>query len=115
MGVSGYQDGQGASVLFYTPWRFAINNAGTFALIVSLLPSDCTTLHLNPMFYVGKVDTYNRVLRRLNISSGVVSTLAGTPQSVGYSDGYGTAAALGRPESVCLDAAGAVALVVSNI
>ena len=61
-----------------------------------------------------QVDTANHLLRRVNVSSGAVTTLAGSPtQSSGHADGVGTAASFYYPYFVALDSAGAVAIVVS--
>ena len=59
-------------------------------------------------------DYYNCLIRRIVISSGLVSTLAGTSGASGSADGLGTAASFNTPLGVAMDAAGTVALIVSG-
>ncbi len=53
-------------------------------------------------------DTYNSVIRKVTVASGVITTVAGTPANFGYSGDGGPAvqALLNRPFSVALDSAG---------
>ena len=60
-----------------------------------------------------QADTYNHVIRCIVISSGAVTTLAGTSGISGYVNGLGTTASFNSPRSVAIDAAGTIALVVS--
>jgi DNA-binding beta-propeller fold protein YncE len=55
-------------------------------------------------------DSYNNMIRRIEISSGTVTTLAGNT-SAGLVDGAGTLATFNRPSSVAIDPSGAFALV----
>lgn len=57
----------------------------------------------------------NCLLRRVNLSSGLVVTLAGNVcnASKRYADGVGTAASFYVPKGVAMDSAGSVAAVVS--
>lgn len=48
-------------------------------------------------------DRFNRVIRRIS-STGVVTTIAGSPPSLGFADGTGTAARFGEPVGVAVDA-----------
>lgn len=59
----------------------------------------------------GQADFTNDLIRRVVVSSGAVTTLAGGPTS-GGTDGTGTAATFFYPGGACMDAAGTVALVV---
>lgn len=65
-----------------------------------------------------QADSYNHLLRRVNASSGLVTTLAGNTSGVvgsnnkGHADGSGTAASFYYPEGVAVDGAGSVAVVV---
>lgn len=57
-----------------------------------------------------KADRFNHVIRRLNISSGQVTTLTGTPEVSGYMDGI--FARFSQPFSVDIDTAGTFTIVV---
>lgn len=59
-----------------------------------------------------QADTNNNLLRRVNLTSGLVTTLAGS--SPGYADGVGAAANFNNPWSVAVDSAGTFAVVVSS-
>ena len=84
-GVFGSADGSGVAASFYAPKGLAIDASGTL--------------------YVG--DTYNHVIRKIT-AAGVVSTLAGTPGSIGSSDGSGAAARFNYPLGVAVDSGGNV-------
>ena len=76
-----------------------------FSLLPPLLPPAPAPL---------QADTYNHLIRRIDLSSGLVSTLAGTSGSVGSANGLGTVARFDQPVGVAMDNAGTVALVVSG-
>lgn len=59
-------------------------------------------------------DQKNCVVRVMNVSTGLVTTIAGSPQSCGYRDGVGPNAAFSFPWSVAVDPAGTIAAVVDN-
>lgn len=60
-----------------------------------------------------QADYYNNALRSVNLASGLVRTVAGSPSSAwGYADGVGTAALLNSPSDVAVDGAGTFAIVV---
>ena len=61
-----------------------------------------------------QADRDNHLVRRIDLSLGLVSTLAGTSGVSGSANGAGTAALFFRPSGVAMDAAGTVALVVSG-
>jgi sugar lactone lactonase YvrE len=85
---AGATDGTGTDARFYGPIGVAADGAG----------------HL----YVA--DTSNDLIRKIDIATGVVSTLAGTPppygQSPGWDDGIGAAARFRFPDGVVCDGAG---------
>ena len=81
--TSGNLDGIGTAAQFSTPARLCIDPAG-----------------LN--LYVP--DEYNHRIRKIVISTGAVSTFAGS--TIGFADGIGTAAQFNRPQSICIDPAG---------
>lgn len=54
----------------------------------------------------------NEIIRRIDLASGVVTSLAGKRRETGNSDGVGTFAFLNEPRGVSLNALGTVAYVV---
>ena len=60
-------------------------------------------------------DAYNHIIRRIVLSSSLVSTLAGASGATGSMNGIGTAASFHTPYGITIDAAGTVALVVSGV
>jgi hypothetical protein len=70
-GASGRADGIGSAATFYSPGGVGIDALGTVALVA---------------------DSLNHLIRRIVISSGVVSTIAGQGGVTGTSDGLGTTA-----------------------
>lgn len=78
----GSTDGTGSAARFYYPEGIAIDAAGTNLYIA---------------------DTYNHKIRKLNITTGAVTTIAGTG-SAGSADGTGTAASFNLPGGIAIDA-----------
>lgn len=63
-----------------------------------------------------QADESNHEMRRVDVTSGAVVTLAGSPtQQPGYADGRGTAVSFYYPSGVAMDAAGTFAVIVSSI
>ena len=60
-----------------------------------------------------QADTGNHLIRRVDISTGTVTTLAGFDGILGSANGLGTLSSFYQPQAVDMDAAGTVALVVS--
>ena len=85
--TAGYSgDGGQANVAqLYNPWGLAFDNSGNILI----------------------ADAGNRIIRRV-APSGVITTIAGTPGVYGYSGdgGQATAAQLGAPAGMCVDASG---------
>ena len=61
-----------------------------------------------------KSDTSNHIIRRIVISSGLVSTIAGISGTSGSADGLGTSALFQYPRGIAMDAIATVALIVSD-
>lgn len=91
-GLQGYSDVLQTNSLFNWPSGIAVDSAGEVALIA---------------------DTNNNIVRRMNISSRQVSTLAGMLSISGYRDGL--FATFNSPYGIAMDSIGAVALVVSPL
>jgi DNA-binding beta-propeller fold protein YncE len=79
--IYGHADGTGSAAGFNYPKAVAIDSTGT-------------------NLYVA--DTYNHMIRKIVISTGVVSTLAGSTTS-GYADGTGPSAGFSYPEGIITD------------
>jgi hypothetical protein len=61
-----------------------------------------------------QADRDNQLVRRIDIFFGTVTTLAGVALSSGLTDGVGMGARFNQPYGVVMNAAGAVAIVVST-
>ena len=85
-GQVGAVDGIGADARFALPQGLAADASGNL--------------------YIG--DTENNTIRKLDIPSGVVSTVAGTAGVTGNTDGPAATALLNRPNALAIDAAGNV-------
>lgn len=82
-GTYGSTDGTGTAALFNSPKSLA---------------GDATYLYV--------ADTYNQIIRKITISSGLTATFAGYAGSTGVTDGTGSAARFNYPFGVALDATG---------
>jgi hypothetical protein len=80
LGISGWADGTGSAARFSGPKGIAYANSTPAALIVA--------------------DSANYTLRKVDLSSGLVSTLAGTHGQRGTTDGLGSAASFMLPQGV---------------
>ncbi|MCM0082370.1 hypothetical protein L4X63_12300 [Geomonas sp. Red32] len=79
-GVSGFADGAGSTARFNGPWGIS---------------TDGTNLYV--------ADRYNQTIRKVVISTGGVTTLAGRVGIPGSADGIGSAAVFNNPDSVISD------------
>lgn len=84
-GFFGSTDGTGASARFNSPANIAIDSVGNVYI----------------------ADTANHVIRKMT-SSGVVTTLAGSPNFTGTSDGNGASARFNSPQGIAVDNVGNV-------
>jgi DNA-binding beta-propeller fold protein YncE len=89
-GSSGSTNGVGTSSQFSNPSGVAISADGTYALVA---------------------DLSNHLIRRINIATASVSTLAGTSGSSGSTNGVGTSSQFRNPSGVAISADGTYALV----
>ena len=76
---------------------------------------------LSPSPSPSQADWYNHAMRLVDVSTGLVTTLAGNylisggpPYNYGHSDGVGAAASFYYPTGVSLNSAGTLAIVVSE-
>ncbi len=97
-------NGPATSASLYYPYGVELDSAGTYLL--TYMCSDTLTY-----FYLGNVyigDNYNHRVRKVTISTGILTTIAGNGGTGSYSGdgGAATSAALNYPRGVALDAAG---------
>ncbi|PWU19573.1 MAG: hypothetical protein C5B50_06315 [Verrucomicrobia bacterium] len=85
VGTSGTNDGTGTGALFWDPQGVATDNNNVFV-----------------------ADSTSQTIRKIVISSGVVSTLAGTGGLLGPNDGTGSNARFWQPQGVAADSSGDV-------
>ncbi len=85
----GFADGAGTNAQFNTMLHLAVDRTGSYALIC---------------------DADNHRIRRLDLASLQVTTLAGSG-SIGFQDGVGTSATFSRPRGVSIDPSGLYALI----
>jgi sugar lactone lactonase YvrE len=83
-GNYGEADGTGAAALFYAPAGVVSDGAGNLFV----------------------ADSYNHTIRKVVITTGAVTTLAGSAGSQGSADGTGAAARFNDPQGVVSDGAG---------
>ena len=88
----GYADGMGAAARFNYPAGVAVDNNGNV--------------------YVA--DQLNHCIRKIVVSTGEVTTLAGQPGNPGYSDRTGTSAQFSRPVGMAVDGNGTTVYVVEE-
>jgi DNA-binding beta-propeller fold protein YncE len=93
-GSSGSTNGVGTISQFNLPCGVAISADGTYALVA---------------------DYVNHLIRRINIATASVSTLAGTSGSSGSTNGVGTISQFYNPTGVALSADGTYALVADYV
>ncbi|GAB4197316.1 MAG: hypothetical protein OHK0022_15590 [Roseiflexaceae bacterium] len=92
-GQRGSEDGQGSAARLYEPEGLAVSRDGSFALIA---------------------DTGNHTIRRLDLATGALTTLAGQPRVSGTADGVGALAQFSFPRGVAISPDGSYALVADS-
>ena len=103
-GTASYSGDNGAatSASLYNPHGVALDSTGIHAL-TSLIPTYIAT-------FIGNVyiaDTHNHRIRKIAISTGIITTIAGTGTGSYSGDGgAATSATLNDPCGVALDASG---------
>ncbi len=103
-GYSG-DNGPATSAFLNVPWGVAVDSAGTSCLIFHRYstPTYCFTYPGNVYF---SDDDNNRV-RKVAVSTGIITTIAGTgTQSYSGDNGAATSATLSSPAGVAVDASG---------
>jgi sugar lactone lactonase YvrE len=85
-----------------TPGNFGnqdgVGNAATLAIPTGLASDGAGNLYV--------VDLVNDTVRKIEIATATVTTIAGSPQAAGFADGVGAAARFSGPEGVASDGAG---------
>jgi len=92
----------------------ARHQASSRILTTELRPSLLLVHPAARLFFLVLQDHLNHLLRRISISTAVVTTVAGTAGVSGSADGVETAALFYFPTGIAMDAAGTVVLVVSS-
>ncbi|KAB8142311.1 hypothetical protein F8S13_15100 [Chloroflexia bacterium SDU3-3] len=92
-GAAGSADGVGAAARFASPSAIVLAADASFALVA---------------------DTDNHAIRRIDLTSGAVTTVAGSPGTSGSADGVGAAARFSSPRGVALAADASFALVADS-
>ena len=93
VGMPGSSDGPVASALFREPEGLIYDGTGAL--------------------YVGDVD--NNTIRKIDLASAMVSTVAGQVNVAGNADGVGTAATFNKPKQLAFDSAGGRLLIVDSL
>ena len=126
-GATGYSGDNAAatSVSLYYPYDIKLDASGGYYYYYFCCTVRCI-LHTwrlfsrpfihNFLFNIGNVyiaDANNFRIRKVTVSTGIITTIAGTG-SYGYSgdNGDATSAALGSPEGVALDASGRITIII---
>jgi hypothetical protein len=89
-GLPGSSNGISSTAQFSQPLGIALNTAGTFALVA---------------------DTGNHTIRRVDVASGQVTTLAGLAGAPGSTNGTGSAARFNQPTGIAISSDGSFALI----
>ncbi len=92
----GEVDGVGAAARFFDPRALAYDGIGGLYLI------DVPAVHTVP----AGPTSYGTTLRRIDVATGAVSTLAGSPKETGRADGVGGSARFARSEALAYGGAG---------
>ena len=111
---SAYADGIGTAAQFDTPLGIAIVGSGAYAVVVRRAlwwVHDLRVTRLHPCV-LWQADGFNACLRRIDLATAAVTTIAGNPRTEGLADGTGSNALFSIPWGVAVDAAGTFVLVV---
>ena len=92
-GTAGYLDGTGTNARFYDPRGLSVSPSGTFALVC---------------------DYQYKMVRHVDVDTGVVTTLAGKSNTAGNVDGIGSNARFGQPNGIALADHGRIAYVIDK-
>ncbi len=92
-GQAGSANGVGSAARFFAPRRLALSPDESYLLIA---------------------DSGNHTIRRLDLLTGQVTTVAGSPGAAGHSDGVGTAARFDRPHGIAISPDGSYALIADT-
>ena len=105
-GTRGCVDGVGTAAQFSSPVGIAVNAAGSFAVVVSLIDGGLATRWNNPLslpsssFSSPQVDSASFLVRSIEIQAGRVATLSGQCNSPGFADGARALSMFALPSGV---------------
>ena len=107
-------DRAATSATLNTPTGIALDSAGTHYFIIYLFISLFALHHLGNIYIA---DDLNGRIRKVTISTGIITTIAGSSTSYSYSgdNSPATSAGLGRPMDVSLDSAGIVSYLKKTV
>ncbi len=102
-------NGAAAAAGLYRPYGVRVDAAGEYLYLIS------SVTYIYFPSYLGNVyiaDTYNHRIRKVTVSTGIITTIAGSSTSGSYSgdNGPATSAALNTPTDLALDSAGIFSL-----
>ena len=116
--VSPGLDGTGTLAGFDSPFGIAMNASGTMALVVrsghDIVKLAWSCVSPFSAFPFSQADRKDHAVRRIDIPSGVVTTITGSRGNSGYADGAFTTAKFSYLWGIAMNAAGTVALVVRS-
>ena len=100
-------NGQATAATLKFPFEVAVDSSGRD---YTLLLSDCLNVSLLGNVYIA--DTYNNRIRKVTVSTGIITTIAGTGSNTYSGDnGQAMSAALNYPFGIALDSAGTHSLI----
>ena len=104
IGYSG-DNGPATAATLYANYGVALDSLGNSSLLITILDYAYLLTHLGNI-YIG--DFYNHRIRKVTVSTGIITTVAGSSTSGSYSgdNGQATSAGLFQPVGVTLDAEG---------
>ncbi len=115
-GASGYvysgDGGAATAASLCLPTEVALDSAGTFSLLVIVAG---ITLHSIGNVYIA--DQHNQRIRKVTVTTGVITTIAGSSTSGSFSGdgGDATSATLNNPVGVALDSSGTLGSINASL
>ncbi len=103
-------NGPATSATLHWPYGVALDSAGTYSLRILSSYSSLFLLYLDNVYIA---DWFNHGIRKVTISTGIITTIAGSGGTGSYSGdgGAATSAKLSYPQGVTVDSAGTHSLI----